>query len=163
MNCKVCGNLASFRARCIGGPFTWWCQSCYGQCHHSDLPHDIEYPIICGHCGTLPATLRVQAKQKKQPQTYWCPVCYERVDHWDGPHDVYDVDSASDESSDEKDEDDLSDSGWFCLIWLSRDAPAQHNRYQCLGLIPLVVVQVGLLFLISLCYQALKTNCNFDW
>ena len=101
MECNACGKASSFRAREDGAPFDWWCHACYEHCFAGlEVGHDIEYPIICCACEVLPATYRVQSN-KTSIVSYWCSVCYEREDHHDLPHSVYDLDSASDEDSDE--------------------------------------------------------------
>ena len=101
MQCKVCGNDASFRCRAIGQPFLWWCLGCYTDTNHEDLPHDLEYPIMCFNCGEEPAGFRVQSVHGEGEAMYWCYNCYERVDHPDGPHHIHDLDKASDEDEDE--------------------------------------------------------------
>ena len=134
MKCNVCGLSATFRARAIAEPFSsaepfsWWCQACYDVMEHDDLPHDIEDPILCCHCDDLPATMRIQSPSNS---SYWCFLCYERAEHGDEPHHVHDLDSASDES-DQEDEDELAmDSAslksWHHVMQSPSDASSRHD------------------------------------
>ena len=98
MKCNMCDEVASFRARRVNCPFIWWCQSCYDAHQHKDLPHDIEWPIMCHHCNDLPATCR--AKSVLNPNwLYWCYHCFERHPHQEPLEDMtyVDLESASEE------------------------------------------------------------------
>ena len=43
MKCKMCQQVANFRARNEGEPFEWWCKWCYDVHEHQQIPDDIEH------------------------------------------------------------------------------------------------------------------------
>ena len=90
--------LHLFKARGEGKPFIWWCQKCNERHAHVDLPHDIDYPIMCHQCNDLPSTCRV--KSVPNPDwLYWCYPCYADHEHHEPIEDItyMDLDSASED------------------------------------------------------------------
>ena len=65
---------------------------------HVDLPHDIDYPIMCHQCNDLPSTCRI--KSVLNPDwLYWCYPCYANHEHHEPIEDItyMDLDSASED------------------------------------------------------------------
>ena len=105
MKCKLCQQVANFRARNEGEPFEWWCKWCYDVHEHQQIPDDIEHQTLCIHCKDQPASCRIKSPLKACWE-YWCYTCFERFDHKEDfdDFDIVDLDAPSDEYSDESED-----------------------------------------------------------
>jgi hypothetical protein len=105
MKCKMCQQVANFRARNEGEPFEWWCKWCYDVHEHQQIPDDIEHQTLCIHCKDQPASCRIKSPLKACWE-YWCYTCFERFDHKEDFDDfaIVDLDAPSDEYSDESED-----------------------------------------------------------